>query len=544
MRAKAKHNAPINVFYDARSTLNNISRELEGLSQRTGTETLLFAVRSSTDQYNQPFVYASNDRLPEYFYLKTKTDILTFAIKMESYGISGVEGVVMNHVEEILDLKLRISALIIQKLQDISPLKISKMYYKGFEERMTARYRITVVNWPLKEFKSPGDISHKGDLQLLYRAWESGTTHFKLLNDEEHKEWEEERFQGRMREMRGPTAEDEGEEDELNSVLPTSPVQSPVPESTASNSEPININAMATMTINEGAGSANDDTSSPSSAALIVGQGASSQTSSSAKRHALANGAGAHKKAKTVQPLSSFINIVTGADGNPLTVQKKTCKERSDKGMKKGPRKKQAAGNENTNPSSTTTSEPAPPVSVPPTLATSPHRPSTRRRRVPPALASACNTTSVPVIALPTAPGPTVPIPAPAATTPGTPSTFAPGGAPSPFVPGAPSPFVPGTPSTFVPGDAPSMFMPSTPSIFTPSATSIFAPGATSIFAPGAPATFAPGAPATFAPGGPTTFAPGAPATFAPGVSTPFVFMLAGPAPSLFATDASPLLNI
>ncbi|GBE86265.1 hypothetical protein SCP_0901440 [Sparassis crispa] len=565
LKATAKHNAPINVFHDARSTLNNISRELEGLSQRTGTET--------------------NDCLPEYFYLKTKTDILTFAIKMESYGISGMEGVVMNHVEEILDLKWRISALIIQKLhecyiismfcmrlmkitEDISPLKISKMYYKGFEKRITARYRITVVNWPLKEFKSPGDISHKGDLQLLYRAWESSTTHFKLLSNEEHKKWEEEQFQERMWEMHGPTAEDEGEEDELNGVLPTSPVQSPAPESTTSNSEPIDDNVRATMTINEGAGSANNDTSSPSSAALIVGQGASSQMSSSAKCHAPANGAGVHKKAKTIQPLSSFINIVTGADGNPLTVQKKTRKECSDKGMKKGPRKKQAAGNENTNPSSTATSEPAPPVSVPFTLAASPHRPSTHRRHVPPALASACNTTSAPVVASPTATGPTIPIPAAAATTPGTPSTFAPGGAPSPFVPDAPSTFTPGdAPSTFV-LSSPSTFVPSSPSIFVPgapatsapsapatsalSAPSIFVPGAPSIFAPGAPTTSVPSAPATSAPGAPATSvpsasatsAPGAPATFAPGISTPFVFVPAGPAPSPFVTDASPLLNI
>ncbi|GBE88967.1 hypothetical protein SCP_1403750 [Sparassis crispa] len=164
MKATARHNMPLNAFQDARTALNSIQNELDALSQCTGTETLLFAVHSSTDQYNQPFVYHSNERLAQFFHMATKMDILTFAIKMEAFGISGVEGVVMNHVQEVLELKRKTAALINQKLNDIAPMGPVKMWYKGFDDRITVCHRVTVENWPLLKFISPGDVTLKNEL--------------------------------------------------------------------------------------------------------------------------------------------------------------------------------------------------------------------------------------------------------------------------------------------------------------------------------------------------------------------------------------------
>ncbi|KAL6300789.1 hypothetical protein BKA93DRAFT_739817 [Sparassis latifolia] len=203
MKATARHNVPLNAFQDARTALNSIQNELDALSQRTGTETLLFMVRSSTDQYNQPFVYHSNERLAQFFHMAMKTDILTFVIKMEAFGISGVEGVVMNHVQEVLELKRKTAVLINQKLNDIAPMGPVKMWYKGFDDRITARHRVMVENWPLLKFISPGDVTSKNKLQVLFHAWESGTAHFRVLGEEEFEWWEEEHFQEKMQQMRG-----------------------------------------------------------------------------------------------------------------------------------------------------------------------------------------------------------------------------------------------------------------------------------------------------------------------------------------------------
>ncbi|GBE83753.1 hypothetical protein SCP_0508090 [Sparassis crispa] len=62
------------------------------------------------------------------------------------------------------------------------------------------------------------------------------------------------------------------------------------------------------------------------------------------KRRASDNATGRREKSKTSQPLSTdLVNAVTASDGSGLIVQKKPCKVRSDKGVKKGPRKKAAA---------------------------------------------------------------------------------------------------------------------------------------------------------------------------------------------------------
>ncbi|KAJ3816808.1 hypothetical protein F5880DRAFT_1618908 [Lentinula raphanica] len=63
------------------------------------------------------------------------------------------------------------------------------MYYVNFEQHITRHYRISVKNWPLKEFKSPGSINTHADLTVLLNAWTSGTTYFHKMTTQEYEDW-------------------------------------------------------------------------------------------------------------------------------------------------------------------------------------------------------------------------------------------------------------------------------------------------------------------------------------------------------------------
>lgn len=69
------------------------------------------------------------------------------------------------------------------------------MFYPNFDEMITAKYGVIYVNWPLQKFCSPSDVGSRNELQVLYRAFESGTTYFRLMDPDEFKRWEGARYQ-------------------------------------------------------------------------------------------------------------------------------------------------------------------------------------------------------------------------------------------------------------------------------------------------------------------------------------------------------------
>ncbi|OBZ77052.1 hypothetical protein A0H81_02985 [Grifola frondosa] len=208
-KALAKHNVPLNAFHDVRATLASVQRELEMLSERSGIEIVLLAARSNHEQFNQPFAFVSSQRVSDFFNLLFKTPVLDVVIRLEAYCISGVEGVVNNYQEELIALKKRTSALILEKLcQSSGNRKISRMSYTNFDTQITEKYSVVIKNWPLAKFCSPGDLGSRTELQVLFQAWESGATHFAKLSNNEMKAWSEARFRERMEVAGGAGHED------------------------------------------------------------------------------------------------------------------------------------------------------------------------------------------------------------------------------------------------------------------------------------------------------------------------------------------------
>src|SRR5262249_43921592 len=127
-------------------------------------------------------------------------------------------GVLNSYVQDLLELKKKTSTLILEKLRafcaffqfsshsrsipgEAAKVKISRMFYRNFEDSITDKYGVVVENWPLKMFCSPSDVKSRNEVQVLYRAWESGTARFRRMSSTEWAEWQENRFRNAMAEM-------------------------------------------------------------------------------------------------------------------------------------------------------------------------------------------------------------------------------------------------------------------------------------------------------------------------------------------------------
>ncbi|KAI0083733.1 hypothetical protein BDY19DRAFT_858173, partial [Irpex rosettiformis] len=185
MKKHAVHNTDINSFHDARATLESIQTKLQALHNRTGTESLLIAVRSSSSSFLHPRISTTSDRIDDYFQLQTKVSTAQFAGMLESYLLSGIEGAIKTYQSDLAELRQKTAKLIQDKLQFIvRPDKVGRMYYQNFDDHITERFGIVIENWPLKTFVNPGSIPTRLELKTLFHAWDSGATFFRRLNPE------------------------------------------------------------------------------------------------------------------------------------------------------------------------------------------------------------------------------------------------------------------------------------------------------------------------------------------------------------------------
>ena len=110
-RDLASHNVPLRAFYDARSTVQAVEKQVSGtpsnlrsqinelrilqLSQlyaRTGLEFLLVACRSSTKDFMKPFIYYSSDVVKEFITDSLNRSMDDLAVQLEAYVMSGLKG--------------------------------------------------------------------------------------------------------------------------------------------------------------------------------------------------------------------------------------------------------------------------------------------------------------------------------------------------------------------------------------------------------------------------------------------------------------------
>lgn len=66
--------------------------QLQELHARTSTEVLLFAVRSNKDHFNKPYVWSTSDHIDDFFETTLDCSVDTFASRLETACIQGVQG--------------------------------------------------------------------------------------------------------------------------------------------------------------------------------------------------------------------------------------------------------------------------------------------------------------------------------------------------------------------------------------------------------------------------------------------------------------------
>jgi len=235
--------------------------------------------------------------------------------------------------------------LIMEKLNDVASNKIGRMVYNNFDETITAKHGIVLENWPLPKFCNPSSIGSRTEINVVYQAFRSGAARFRKLSNEEWKQWEEERFQAKFDSMGGP-----GDESGDDTAAPTAREVCPTDDTSPAAASPAATSPTAAPS-----------TAVPSAAAPSVSVPSTCTASASADSSVAVNVDGAstsrqcaddshdgpdadttvpRKRRKTAaQPLQTFVNAVGDPTGGGLVIPKRTRKERSDKGTKRGPRK-------------------------------------------------------------------------------------------------------------------------------------------------------------------------------------------------------------
>ncbi|CDO74427.1 hypothetical protein BN946_scf184764.g3 [Trametes cinnabarina] len=328
-KATVKHNVPLAAFQDTRLTLAAVQEELDQLKQRTGTEVFLIAVRSETCSFNHPFVYHTSERIPQLGQDVFGVSLEEFAIRMEAQCIGGMPKVLQNYVMRLNEQKAMVARMIKTKLQHACVRgQISRMFYTNFEENVTYKFGVVLENWPLKKFCAPGEIGSQVELDVLKNAFEQGVTKFRSLSDDEWREWLDVRARAQVSGLLGTTTAD---------VTLSAGVHD-----TATNPPSDQAPAITSPASAAAASPASAGTLSPTDADphAIPASGTPAVHEPTSSPPATIQGNKRARQGPRPPPTTNFSNTVTGPDGSMFVLPKPTRRPRSDKGIKRGPRKK------------------------------------------------------------------------------------------------------------------------------------------------------------------------------------------------------------
>ncbi|KAF5338711.1 hypothetical protein D9611_013320 [Ephemerocybe angulata] len=300
-------NVDIAAFHDVRAFAAKWQAEADDLHARTGVQMMFAIVRDDFNSFNKPFVFATSQQVENFFLSVYRTDLATLGLRLESFMLSGATGLALNYVQGISALKSEIARLIHSKLCDCVGRLVSKMCYTNFHERITVPLRVIVQGWPLKKFASPSDIGSKSDLELLRHAWTNDTAKFVKLDDAEYDE-----LCAQM--SKRPVAMDDDESEPEDQ-----PDHASGPTST-----PSAVAISAADAVQAPVAGSPSPSTPPAVATPIPAAPVPSAASA---------------PAPPASSAQNFILTVQGANGQMVNVATKTRKPRSDKGVKRGPRK-------------------------------------------------------------------------------------------------------------------------------------------------------------------------------------------------------------
>ncbi|KAI0080201.1 hypothetical protein K474DRAFT_1590342, partial [Panus rudis PR-1116 ss-1] len=160
---------------DAQSTLAGVKNRLVDLQARTGVETIVVAVRCSTDDKLVPQVFTTSPQAEQLFQSLYGDSLEDFAQRLEGYIVSGAAG--MLSCPNFLSPSEKLNLFVNEPTPRIN--------YERFEATFTEVYGVVCEGWPLPVFKAPGNMTSKADVKKVIEAWEAGTGRFCRLSKSE-----------------------------------------------------------------------------------------------------------------------------------------------------------------------------------------------------------------------------------------------------------------------------------------------------------------------------------------------------------------------
>ncbi|KAF8573703.1 hypothetical protein K439DRAFT_1665703 [Ramaria rubella] len=169
-----KHTAPRAstraVIQDARLALESISSELMALTARTGMETMLFAVKGHAE-HSMPEYISVSAKADHYLIHGLKKYTSDIAKEFETYILTDVDGLTLNHNGRLAELKRKIRTEIRQGLVEITNDAKAMMQFDRYEKLIVVDRRVQLVNWPEGiPFVNASEIGSFHDLERLLRA--------------------------------------------------------------------------------------------------------------------------------------------------------------------------------------------------------------------------------------------------------------------------------------------------------------------------------------------------------------------------------------
>ncbi|CDO74853.1 hypothetical protein BN946_scf185004.g3 [Trametes cinnabarina] len=157
MKSLSVQNVAISAFHDVRANMDSVIEELYAW---TGLEVALIAVRSKGNQHTPPLIFATSDRIYDFFMQSLTLPLEEVSKRIKAYCLSGVPGLVEHHDAVLHEKQQHVADLILKKLCKITQLSLARVLYKG-------------------------SIRSIMKLDILFNSWSNNLTFFCKLTHEE-----------------------------------------------------------------------------------------------------------------------------------------------------------------------------------------------------------------------------------------------------------------------------------------------------------------------------------------------------------------------
>ncbi|KAG1781334.1 hypothetical protein EV702DRAFT_1193517 [Suillus placidus] len=177
---------------DITQTLKAVENKLNSLNCRTGTETILYTTRGSTDLPLRGVAFATEG--VQHFMGSVMGGRQSRPSqqdgRLRSARDERFECAATNHKQQVSAIRSKIRDIVNTKLKLITGDPDAKMQWTHYFRNIVQRYQVAIKGWPDNiPFANLSQASSAcPDLEMLYSKWESNQIQWKVLTDEEFEE--------------------------------------------------------------------------------------------------------------------------------------------------------------------------------------------------------------------------------------------------------------------------------------------------------------------------------------------------------------------